>query len=181
MPFGTNQAALACASGGDVLQLAPSKSTPYPGVGTISQNVTITAAPGANARTVAIDASITPIELQNTIIAANTTQYPVTATAAPDCDGNLADLPGGHNIIGENTLCGELINGQHGDQVGTSQAPVDPQLAPLAFNCGNTETAPPLTASPATGRQGKHLAVKLSATGSPTPGAHRVPVPCRTG
>src|ERR1700761_7356904 len=54
-PFGTIQAAVTCAADGAVIQLAPSGATPYPGVGTISRDVTIKAAAGANARTVQID------------------------------------------------------------------------------------------------------------------------------
>src|SRR5579875_1254910 len=54
-PFGTIQAALACAGDGDVISLAPSGSTPYPGVGAVSHSVTIKAGGSGNARSVAID------------------------------------------------------------------------------------------------------------------------------
>lgn len=397
-PFGTIQAALACASSGDVIQLAPSGATPYPGVGTISQNLTIKAGPAANARTVKIDASRpagmgsdgystglltvaagsdvqvqgitiecsstqcsgspvtnhgdlsmsavtvtgaqygpgitnlstdsgqgparlmitdstisgntesahfgddhgaggisnldspgsptvqsqltvknstladntatagddagalytdafedgavqligdtitgnegngagglqetsgeTPIELEDTILAGNTTRDPSPLQNAPDCLGRLGDLPGGHNLIGDDSQCAGLTSGSNADQTGTAQAPIDPRLAPVAFNGGSTETAPLLSGSPAigagdpgtcasaplfnadqrgdsrnasvrkacdigafdtagrtltqtaptitmptsaTGRQGKHLSVTVTATGSPTP------------
>src|SRR5690348_1563962 len=51
-PFATIQAALACTTDGDVVSLAPSGGTPYPGIGTVPHNVTIAAEAGANARTV---------------------------------------------------------------------------------------------------------------------------------
>jgi DNA-binding CsgD family transcriptional regulator/tetratricopeptide (TPR) repeat protein len=54
-PFATVEAAIACARNGDVITLAPSGSTPYPGVGPVGKNVTIQAAAFADARTVAVD------------------------------------------------------------------------------------------------------------------------------
>jgi hypothetical protein len=56
VPFGTVQAALACAGDGDVVSLAPSGSTPYPGIGAVSRSVTIKAGSG-DARSVKIDLS----------------------------------------------------------------------------------------------------------------------------
>jgi hypothetical protein len=53
--FPTIQDALACAVSGDTISLAPTGSTPYPGFGTVSQNITISPASGAIARTVAVD------------------------------------------------------------------------------------------------------------------------------
>jgi hypothetical protein len=55
-PFASIQKAVGCSVDGDVISLAPSGSTPYPGIGAIADNVTIQAQAGANARTVAIDA-----------------------------------------------------------------------------------------------------------------------------
>ncbi len=54
-PFATIQAAILCAHNGDAIVLAPSSSTPYPGIGAVDKNVTIKAAGGANARNVAVD------------------------------------------------------------------------------------------------------------------------------
>jgi hypothetical protein len=59
-PFATIQAALACTTDGDAVSLAPSGGTPYPGVGAVTDDVTIAAEPGANARTVRVDVSPTP-------------------------------------------------------------------------------------------------------------------------
>src|SRR3954453_14408690 len=61
-PFATIQAPLACATDGDAVSLAPSGATPYPGIGTVSHNVTISAEAGANARAVEADVSGGPPE-----------------------------------------------------------------------------------------------------------------------
>ncbi len=45
-PFATIQEALACAVDGDLVKLAPSGSTPYPGIGPVAANVTIEAGSG---------------------------------------------------------------------------------------------------------------------------------------
>ena len=55
-PFATIQRALACASDGDVVKLAPTGTAPYPGIGSLTANVAIEAQQGANARSVTIDA-----------------------------------------------------------------------------------------------------------------------------
>ena len=55
-PFASIQKAIGCSADGDVISLAPSGTSPYPGIGAISHNVTIQAQAGANARTVTIDA-----------------------------------------------------------------------------------------------------------------------------
>jgi hypothetical protein len=300
-PFATIQKALACTVNGDVVKLAPSGATPYPGIGAITDNVVIEAQPGANARTVTIDlgkgplsvspgaaltvsaaslmcvandcvtstitnegaltligdtvsgnlsthsaivnttpansstpASLTvqnstisgnagmfgggirsvagsgatgaltlsianstisenfsqtqgggvgivqntvgssasivnstitantaqngagglysasPVSLSNTILAANT----VRSGTQVDCQASgtqaqIVDGPGGHNLIGNSTGCPQLLSGVDGDQVGTGASPLSPQLAPLAYNGGTTETRPLLAGSPA--------------------------------
>ena len=55
--FPTIADGLACAVNGDAISLAPTGSTPYQGFGTVSQNITISAKSGANARTVTVDAT----------------------------------------------------------------------------------------------------------------------------
>ncbi len=65
------------------------------------------------------DGSSTPIELANTIVAANTTSHPGNPTVAPDCMGSFADTPAGHNLIGDATNCHGLTNSINGDQVGS--------------------------------------------------------------
>ena len=55
-PFATIQKALGCTVDGDIINLAPTGTQPYPGIGAVSSNVIIQAQHGANARTVLIDA-----------------------------------------------------------------------------------------------------------------------------
>jgi hypothetical protein len=56
-PFGTIQAAIACASDQDTIVLAGTGTGRYDGIGTVSSDLTIEAAPGENARSVYIDVS----------------------------------------------------------------------------------------------------------------------------
>lgn len=79
--FATVQRALACAGDGDVISLAPSGTTPYPGIGTVAANVTIE---GSSARSVSIDAGqgqLTVAPGANPILAG------VTLACATDCAG----------------------------------------------------------------------------------------------
>jgi hypothetical protein len=279
--FPTIADALACAVSGDAISLAPTGTTPYQGFGTVSQNITIAAASGANARTVTVDATISSnltvaagatvtvsgvtIDGSNDVQSANVTNDGVltltrdaitnnvinsgiltsgssaanayltlnattvsgnvggggggidvvngtTLTAdnstiannlagstvggidlnpgtsatfvnstitgnqdspigglqvwpgasatlsntiiarnsgdtAPDCHGTLTNGPGGHNLIGNATICTGLANGVNGDQVGVTT----PGLVPLASNGGPTDTAALATGSPAIG------------------------------
>ena len=55
-PFATIQKALGCTVDGDIINLAPTGTQPYPGIGAVNSNVIIQAQHGANARTVLIDA-----------------------------------------------------------------------------------------------------------------------------
>jgi hypothetical protein len=55
----------------------------------------------------------------------------------------------GHNLIGNADGATGFVNGSNNDQVGTTGAPLDPQLAPLANNGGPTLTHAFLTNSPA--------------------------------
>ena len=82
------------------------------------------------------DGSSSPIELANTIVAANTTSYPGNPNVAPDCLGSFADTPAGHNLIGDASNCHGLTNSVNGDQVSVS----DPSLNQLANNGGPTDT-----------------------------------------
>ena len=75
-----------------------------------------------------------------------------TGSANPDCQGHLADGPGGHNLIGNigtgtgTGACSGLANGVNGDQVS-----VPAGLLPLASNGGSTDTAALAPTSPAIG------------------------------
>jgi hypothetical protein len=86
------------------------------------------------------------VALSNTLIGGN------TGSANPDCQGHLADGPGGHNLIGNvgtgtgTGACSGLTNGVNGDQVS-----VPAGLLPLASNGGPTNTAALAPTSPAIG------------------------------
>ena len=66
--------------------------------------------------------------LVNSIIAGN------TGPDGPDCGGSPTSL--GYNLIGNATDCGYVAT--IGDQVGTTDNPVDPLLGPLQNNGGET-------------------------------------------
>ncbi len=88
------------------------------------------------------------VDLANTIVAGNTTRNGTWI----DCQaagGPIADGPGGHNLIGSGSGCPQFLDGVDGDRVGAIATPIDPRLAPLAYDGGATETAPPLIGSPA--------------------------------
>src|SRR4051794_33812354 len=109
-PFATIQAALACTTDGDAVSLAPSGATPYPGIGTVSHNVTIEAEAGAHARTV--EAGVSGVSGPMTVPAG------VSATVAGvaiDCvDGLPPDFQScGSNITnnGALTLQGDSVRG----------------------------------------------------------------------
>jgi hypothetical protein len=81
--------------------------------------------------------------VKNTIIAAN--------SSGPDVVGNFNSQ--GYNLIGypDSGPFGNpgFVNGMNGDKVGTSGAPLDPKLGPLANNGGPTQTHALLVGSPA--------------------------------
>jgi uncharacterized repeat protein (TIGR01451 family) len=103
------------------------------------------------------------IKFKNSIIAAN----PSGAGA------DLQSLNGGyftsegHNIVGSTS--GISITPAAGDSLGTATNPVDPRLAPLAFNGGLTETHALLTGSPAIDAGGAD-APATDQRGRPRPG-----------
>ncbi len=84
------------------------------------------------------------VTLSNTIVAGNTDAS--AATKEPDCHGTLTSA--GHNIVGV-VQPGCTFDATVGDQQGTSAAPLDPKLAPLANNGGPTSTHALLAGSPA--------------------------------
>jgi hypothetical protein len=91
------------------------------------------------------DSSLT---LGNDLIASNVAQGGIPDCLAPG--GAIVD-DDGHNLLSQPGLgdCDTLVNGQNGDQVGTTSDPIIPQLGPLAANGGSTPTQALLTGSPA--------------------------------
>jgi hypothetical protein len=79
------------------------------------------------------------VNVKNTIIAQN------TAATGPDVFGSFAS--GGYNLIGDGT--GSTGFTAVGDRVGTTAAPIDPLLNPLADNGGPTQTRALQPGSPA--------------------------------
>lgn len=77
--------------------------------------------------------------LRNTIVAGN------DSPTNPEVAGEI--FSNGYNLIGDGT--GGTIMPMDGDQIGTSDAPIDPLLGPLQDNGGPTETCALLGGSPA--------------------------------
>jgi hypothetical protein len=92
-----------------------------------------------------------PTTLSNTIIAANSGRTNPDCLVSTSGANPLADGPGGHNLIGDGTGCIGLTPGTNNDHIGTGATPLDPQLGPLAFNGGATESQPLLASSSAIG------------------------------
>jgi CSLREA domain-containing protein len=81
-------------------------------------------------------------ELRDTILAAN------TAPSQRDCSGAVRS--GGYNLLGDGFDCIDFTAAHH-DRVGTTAAPLNPQLGPLSLNGGPTPTYALLAGSPARG------------------------------
>jgi hypothetical protein len=109
-------------------------------------NVTLTAnRAGSVGGGLAVFTALKPV-LHNTLIAGNFRRP--TGTAPGDVWGML-DPSGDNNLIGDGTDMTGLVNGVHGNQVGTADNPIDPRLGPLADNGGPTLTHALLPGSPA--------------------------------
>src|SRR5262249_9406856 len=84
-------------------------------------------------------------QLGNTIIAGNVFEATVSGGTGPDVSGTVASL--GYNLIGNGS--GATITGVTTvNMVGTTGAPIDPKLGPLANNGGRAPTRLPLAGSP---------------------------------
>jgi MYXO-CTERM domain-containing protein len=85
--------------------------------------------------------------IENTIIAGNIDESP--AAENPDCfNGSVNVVSDGNNIIGIGP-CNNFEDGTNGDQVGTTEAPINALLGPLGDNGGPTPTHSLLENSPA--------------------------------
>ncbi|HTK78027.1 MAG TPA: choice-of-anchor Q domain-containing protein [Gemmataceae bacterium] len=85
------------------------------------------------------------LQLGNSVIASNVFEATVSSGTGPDVSGTVASL--GYNLIGNGS--GATITGvTTGNMIGTTGAPIDPKLAPLANNGGRTQTRLPLASSP---------------------------------
>jgi hypothetical protein len=82
--------------------------------------------------------------LQSTLVAQNKHNTP--AVAPDDISGAVTGL---YNLVGADGTISGITNGVGKNQVGTTAAPIDPKLAPLASNGGPTQTQALLSGSPA--------------------------------
>ena len=94
--------------------------------------------------------------VNNTIIAGNNSQNSIYADVAGNFTSSF------NNVIGISDGSTGFTNGVNGNIVGTSAAPIDPRLAPLANNCGATQTRALLSTSPAINAGSNALAVDAS-------------------
>jgi hypothetical protein len=104
-----------------------------------------------------VDAAV--VQMRSTILAGN------SDPTSPDGFGNFVSL--GNNLVGIDLGITGLVNGVNGDLVGSTSAPIEPLLAPLAFNGGLTPTHALLDGSPAidTGNNAAGLADDQRGTG----------------
>jgi CSLREA domain-containing protein len=79
--------------------------------------------------------------LQNTIVALN------NGDSSKDLFGTFTSTGG--NLVGSGTGAIGIVDGTAGDHAGTDAVPIDPQLAPLGFYGGLTQTRPPFGTSTA--------------------------------
>lgn len=82
--------------------------------------------------------------LNNTIVAGNT----IANSGTSDFLGTITSSSA-YNLIGSNRGVSGITNGTNGNQVGTPTNPIDPRLAPLAYNGGATQTHALMPDSPA--------------------------------
>lgn len=94
-----------------------------------------------------------PLLLQNSIVAGN--------SGAADIEGDFAENSS-FNVIGDGN--GLIPDGINNNQVGDVVSPLDPQLAPLAYNGGNTPTHALLSNSPAINTGNNQIASEVSST-----------------
>ncbi|HEY3775630.1 MAG TPA: right-handed parallel beta-helix repeat-containing protein [Solirubrobacteraceae bacterium] len=99
-PFATAQRALACATDGDVISLAPSGGMPYPGIGTVAADVTIE---GASARTVSVDAGQGELAVAP---GASPVLKGVSLVCATDCGGRPSVTDEGRLLLSADAVTG---------------------------------------------------------------------------
>jgi len=99
--------------------------------------------------------------VKNTIIALN-----AASSSGSDVQGSFTSQ--GYNLIGANDGSNGFANGVNNDQVGSSNSPVDPLLAPLANNGGPTQTHALLAGSTAIDK-GSAASITTDQRGLPRP------------
>jgi hypothetical protein len=104
---------------------------------TIAANSTLTGGAGGG---IYAD-SISTLHLLNTLVAGN------VAAQGPDIRGAVTSAD--YNLVGDGTGSSGIVNGMHGNLVGTTASPIDPHLGVLQNNGGLTLTRALLPTSPA--------------------------------
>jgi methionine-rich copper-binding protein CopC len=112
-----------------------------------------------------IDTFLGTLSLQNTIVAGN---HSADLVSGPDIYGAVSTSNSSNNLvgIGDSNLTG-ISNGTAGNLIGTSLAPIDPRLGPLANNGGPTRTHALLADSPARGAGSLAYATATDQRGQP--------------
>jgi hypothetical protein len=87
--------------------------------------------------------SSTKVSLTDSLVAGNS-----ATSGGPDVSGPVL-ATSAYNLIGNGDGSTGLSNGNNGNQVGTTTAPIDPRLGPLQDNGGPTPTMALLSGSPA--------------------------------
>jgi hypothetical protein len=105
-PFASIQKAIGCSVDGDVISLAPSGATPYPGIGAVADNITIRAQAGANARSVSIDAGKGELSVSPSAVVA-------VSGVSLSCVANDCTAPTATNE-GTLKLTGDTVSGNFG-------------------------------------------------------------------
>ena len=102
------------------------------------------------------------LDLGNTLVALN------DAPTGPDVNGTVFGQ--GFNLIGKSDgISSGITNGVNGDQVGTSEAPLNPLLGELAPNGGPTQTRALGNGSPAIDAANNSNAPTIDQRGAPRP------------
>jgi len=103
------------------------------------------------------------VDLKNTIVAGNLGTDPDIQSAGGSFNSS------GHNLIGNRGTANGFINGVNGDQVGSSSAPINARLGPLAENGGPTKTHAISSQSPALDAGDNNGAPATDQRGMPRP------------
>jgi hypothetical protein len=100
--------------------------------------------------------------VQDTIVAGN-------LGGSPDISGAVSSSSS-YNLVGISTGLSGISDGVNHNHIGTAANPIDPQLAPLGYYGGPTQTYPLLPSSPALGA-GDPTSTGTDQRGQPLPGA----------
>ncbi len=102
---------------------------------------------GGLSKTQLNETDTTTVSIGNSVVAQNSSTQTSIDDVRIAVDGALID--NGHNLVGDGTGAeDDLLDGVNGNQVGTAEDPLDPELGPLQDNGGSTLTRLPEVGSP---------------------------------